>query len=334
MAITAPPRPPDSSPPGSTEPIDRDELEALIEAPGGAPAGTPRRRYGARAARRRRWDCRVHRHRRTRRGRGGNSRHRPRPGGAKSRPRARRRCCRSLRSRRASSSRRRSRSTRARRTRSISGHERQARVERAWGCSGGASTRRATTASTGARRGQPDLDARGRAHRRPTASGDAVCGHRRRRLQDGKRGSQLATLEPRAAATSTGDRGRPGEGDAGLATLRGMGGRARSRPDRQQHRLGRQRQRRQEEHRRRPQLEDSVLARQVHGDRGTRDRAHASADRLRGRDLLHTGELRHRQHNPRAARTPCCSRRQTAARPGDRRVSGTANPTGIHRTRG
>ena len=50
MAVTAPPRPPDSSPPGSTEPIDRGELEALIEAlieEARRRARRRRRRYGA-----------------------------------------------------------------------------------------------------------------------------------------------------------------------------------------------------------------------------------------------------------------------------------------------
>ena len=50
IAVTAPPRPPDSSPPGSTEPIDRGELEALIEAlieEARRRARRRRRRFGA-----------------------------------------------------------------------------------------------------------------------------------------------------------------------------------------------------------------------------------------------------------------------------------------------
>ena len=50
IAVTAPPRPPDSSPPGSTAPFDRNELEALIEAlieEARQRARRRRRRYGA-----------------------------------------------------------------------------------------------------------------------------------------------------------------------------------------------------------------------------------------------------------------------------------------------
>ncbi len=50
MAVTAPPRPPDSSPPAATVPIDRGELDALIEAlieEARQRARQRRRRYGA-----------------------------------------------------------------------------------------------------------------------------------------------------------------------------------------------------------------------------------------------------------------------------------------------
>ncbi len=166
MAFTAPPRPPDSSPPGSIEPIDRGELEALIEAlieEARQRARRRRRRYGAivlliAAV----GSCGVPRRRRARRGRGGNSRHSPRPGGAKpGRGHAVGVAARSAPGRHHLRVGDRVRPAHTEHG-LHRGHERQARRLSGGGgpCRGGACTRRATPGSTGARSGSSPISTR------------------------------------------------------------------------------------------------------------------------------------------------------------------------------
>ena len=137
--------------------------------------------------------------------------------------------------------------------------------------------------------------------RRSAASGNAVCGHRGRRLQDGRRRQQLAALEARAVRASLDQ------------PCQGMGDRPRGRPSQHERRLCRLRPR-QQEHRRRPQLEDRVPAAPDALPRRERLRACDRPIPPRG-DLRDHGRVRQSWRHARSRSTS----RPTPARPGKRR---------------